>query len=431
MRPIFTLLNCPNKIFIRSTILEKVFHMTQKELSTYDFVIKVQERRISQLKAAELLKISDRHFRRLLKAYREEGPQGLVHKNRGRPSNHRLPEKLYQKTIALIREKYSDFGPTLAREKLIENHRINVSVETLRKWMIRAGIWDEKRRKKLKVHQSRLRRSYEGELIQVDGSPHDWFEERGPRCCLLGFIDDATSKIKHLKFVPSESTESYFRGMSEYVIKHGKPRCFYTDRLTVFKVNQDKEDYRKSGLTQVGRALKELEVELICVNSPQAKGRIERLFKTLQDRLVNEMRLKKISTMEEGNVYIDEYIERYNAQFSIEAREKEDLHEKTTEERVRRAFRYKEERVLSKNLEISYRNRILQIKTENAGYRMRGARVKVIEDLEGELEIAYEGKKLDYKELLVKDTQGRILSKKEVAGHVFPPRGKGRELDVS
>jgi len=403
--------------------------MTQKELSIYDLVIKAEEKRLSQLKASELLQISERHFRRLLKAYRAQGPSGLISKKRGKPSNNRLPEKLHQRTIELIEKKYSDFGPTLAREKLIENHNIKVSAETLRQWMLKAGIWHEKRRKKLTLHQSRLRRSHEGELIQVDGSPHDWFEGRGNKCTLLGYIDDATSKIKHLKFAPSESTDSYFRAFIEYLIKNGRPKSFYTDRLTVFKINNDKTGYRTAGLTQAGRALKELDIELICANSPQAKGRIERLFLTLQDRLVKELRLRNICSMEEGNAFLPEFIEKHNSQFSVEAKEKDDLHEKISPESIIEAFKYKEERMLSKNLELSYCGRILQITTENPTWAMRGAKVQITEDLDGKIEINFQGKKLDYKELLVKDSQGRIINKKEAVARVFPPRGKGTALN--
>jgi len=404
--------------------LEVLFSMTQKELSIYDLLIKIKEKRLSQLKAAELLNISDRHFRRLLKAYREQGPSGIISKKRGKLGNHRLPEKLYQRTIELVQKKYSDFGPTLAHEKLLENHKINISVETLRLWMLKAGIWQEKRRKRLVLHQSRLRRSHEGELVQVDGSPHDWFEGRNGKCTLLGYIDDATSKIKHLKFVLAESTSAYFRAFIEYLIKNGKPKSFYTDRLNVFKINNDKTGYRKTGLSQVGRALKELGVELICANSPQAKGRIERLFSTLQDRLVKELRLRNISTIDEANAYLPEFIGKYNTQFCVEPKEKEDFHEKIPQEVILKAFRYKEERTLSKNLELSYDNRILQIQTERPTYAMRRAKVQVIEDLMGNIEIEFQGKKLKYKELLVKDSQGKILNKKEVAARIFPPRGE-------
>ena len=275
------------------------------------------------------------------------------------------------------------------------------------------------------MHQSRLRRSCKGELIQVDGSPHDWFEGRGPKCCLLGFIDDATSNIMHLQFVPSESTKSYFHAIIEYLIKHGRPKSFYTDRLNVFRVNNDKPGYRKLGLTQVGRGLKELGIELICANSPQAKGRIERLFSTLQDRLVKELRLRNISTKEKANEYLPTYIKQHNEKFGVEAKRQENLHTKIPEEDIRKALRYKEERVLSKNLEISYCSRILQVQTQRPSHAMRRSKACVIESLDGTIEIEYQGKSLEYKELLVKDKQGKVLNRKEVIGRVFPLGGKG------
>jgi len=404
--------------------LEKIFCMTQKELSIYDCIIKVKEKSISQVKASDLLNISDRHFRRLLKAYNKYGPSGLISKKRGKPSNNKLSKKTFTQSIHLIKKHYEGFGPTFANEKLFENHNIQISTETLRQWMIKEGLWNLKKRKKIILHQLRLRRSYVGELIQVDGSPHDWFNGRSPKCCLLGFIDDASSRIMHLEFVDAESTESYFKAIIAYMTKHGKPISFYTDRLSVFRVNNDKPGYRKQGLTQVGRALKELGIELICANSPQAKGRIERLFSTLQDRLVKELSLKNISSIKEANEYLPEYIKRHNQKFSVEPKEKENMHKNVSREEIGKAMKYKDQRVLSKNLELSYCNRILQIKTDRPTHAMRKAKVTIIESLDGIIEIEYQEKKLDYKELLVKDSQGKILNKKEVLARVFPLGGK-------
>ena len=307
--------------------MEKLFNMTQKDLSRYSLVVKAIEKSLKQVKAAELLDISERHFRRLVKTYRTEGLNGLVSKKRGKPSNHRMKDPIKSKIIEKLKTTYKDCGPTFAWEKLVKKEKVRVSLESVRKIMIQEGLWESKKRKRLKTYQQRNRRSHEGELIQMDGSPHEWFEERAPKCCLLGFIDDATSKIKHLKFVEVESTASYFIALKEYMLKHGKPKSYYSDRLSVFRVNNDKEGYRKRGLTQVGRALKELGVELICANSPQAKGRIERLFNTLQDRLIKEMRLKGITGIEEGNKYLEEYIEEHNQFFAVAAKEPENIHQ--------------------------------------------------------------------------------------------------------
>ncbi len=423
-------LKCPNKNFIRELTLEKIFNMSEKELSIYDLMLKVKNRNITQMKASELLGISDRQFRRLWKAYNMYGAKGLISKKRGLPSNNKLPKVLNIKTIILLKKHYEGFGPTLANEKLKEKHNIEVSTETLRQWMIRAGLWKKKHRRKIQLHQSRLRRSHKGELIQVDGSPHDWFEGRSHKCCLLCFIDDATSSIMHLQFVNAESTETYFQSISNYLKKHGKPISFYTDRLSVFRVNNNKEGYRKSGLTQVGRALKELDIELICANSPQAKGRIERLFSTLQDRLVKELRLNNISSIEDGNKFLPKYMESHNAKFAVEAKKDEDLHREVSEREIVEAMRYKQQRTLTKNLELSYCNKIIQIKAERPLYTMIRAKVMVIESLDGKIEIQYQGKELKYKELLVKDSQGKILDKKQIATRVFPLGGKGHAMNL-
>ena len=397
--------------------------MTEKDLSLYNLIVKSKERSLKQVKAAELLGISDRHFRRLLKRFKDQGPDGLISKRRGMPSNRRIKDSIRLEIIEKLKTTYQDCGPTFVWEKLNQVEHIKVSHETVRKIMMNEGLWSSKKRKRLKLHQQRLRRECEGELIQMDGSPHAWFEERAPKCCLLGFIDDATSKIKHLQFVPSESTTTYFMALQKYMQKHGKPLSFYSDRFSVFRVNNDKEGYRKEGLTQVGRALKELGIELICANSPQAKGRVERMFNTLQDRLIKEMRLKGISSMEKGNEYLEEYIKEHNAAFAVNPANATDMHRACDLEALEQVFCYKDKRKLSKNLEISYNSRILQIQPEHADYALRGAEVIVSEDLKGVVRISYKEKELPYKELLVKDHQGQIKNKKEILMAGLPPMG--------
>jgi len=405
--------------------MKELFTMSGKDLLFYNSIQKSLKDGLKQVKAAELLGISDRHYRRLLKAYKEKGIKGLVSKKRGKPSNNRLNEEIRKKIIDKLKNKYTECGPTFVWEKLIKDEGLNLSHETVRQIMIKEGFWEPKKRKRIKLFQSRPRRSCEGDLIQMDGSPHAWFENRGPKCCLLGFIDDATSKIMHLKFVHAETTTNYFLALKEYMLKHGKPKCYYSDRFSVFRINNDKAGYRKQGLTQVGRALKELDIQLICANSPQAKGRIERLFKTLQDRLIKELRIRKINTIDEGNRYLEDYIEEHNSLFAVLASEKENMHRKVKEEELEKSFCYKEQRKLTKNLELSYQGKILQIIAEDEGYSLRKAQVNVIETIKGEIKIEYRGKKLSYKKLLMKDHQGRIMNKKEVLmGGVFPLGGK-------
>lgn len=393
--------------------MEKLVVMTRKEISRCGLMEQVKNHRIRQMRAAEMLGISDRHFRRLLKTYREEGAEGLCSKKRGKPSNRRTPEEIRQKVIGIIKKSYQGFGPSLISEKLGERDKIKVSNETVRKWMIEEGLWKARKQKKLKIYQRRNRRSREGELIQIDGSPHDWFEGRREKCCLLGFIDDATSKIMHLKFVEVESTKGYLQSFKEYIEKHGKPESCYSDRHSIFRVNQIEEGYKKKGITQLGRALKELDIELICANSPQAKGRIERLFNTLQDRLVKELKLEGISSIEEANEYVKRYIEKHNKKFAIEAESKENAHRKATEE-LEKVLCYKEERTISKNLEISYGGRIIQLQEEKEVNRLRRAKATVVEKLDGTVHIEYRGRELRYKELAVREHQGRIVDRKGV-----------------
>lgn len=388
--------------------------MTKKEIGRCGLMEQVENHRIKQMHAAEMLGISDRHFRRLLKAYREEGAESLCSKKRGKPSNRKTPEKIRQRVIELIKKDYQGFGPSLVTEKLLERNKIKVSHETVRKWMMEEGLWKARKKKTLKVYQRRNRRSREGELIQIDGSPHDWFEGRREKCCLLGFIDDATSKIKHLKFVEVESTRGYLESFKEYIEKHGKPESCYSDRHSIFRINQKEQGYKKKGITQLGRALKDLDIELICANSPQAKGRIERLFNTLQDRLVKELRLEGISSIEEANKYVLKYIEEHNKKFAVEAESKDNAHKKATED-LEKVLCYKEERTISKNLEISYGGRVIQIQEEKEVNRLRQSKAMVVEKLDGTVHIEYQGRELKYKELLVRDQQGRVMDRKGVS----------------
>lgn len=393
--------------------MEKSFVMTEKDIERNNLLLKASEKSVKQVKAAQLLGVSERHFRRLLKAYKEKGAEGLVSKKKGMQNRLMKPE-IRAFIIDKLKTTYKDCGPTFAYQKITREHKIKVSLETVRQIMIEERLWESRKRKQLKVHQRRDRREREGELIQIDGSPHAWFEERGPKCSLLAFIDDATSKIKHLKFAEAESTKSYFLAFRDYMKKHGKPQAFYSDRFSVFRVNNDKEGYRKEGLTEIGRALKEMNVLLICANSAQAKGRVERLFCTLQDRLVKEMRLRNIFSIEEGNAYLEEYIKEHNELYSVRPSSEENAHRTVTDQEMEASLCYKTTRKLTKNLELSYDSRILQIQTEETGYRLVGAQVTVKETIEGNIDVEYQERLLKWKELLVKDQQGNIKNKKEI-----------------
>ena len=262
--------------------------------------------------AAEQLGITVRQVKRLKRIYKREGAKALVSKKRGRASNHQLDPQAEQQALGLLHERYADFGPTLAQEKLTEAHHIDLSVETVRRLMMQEGLWKPRRAKKPVIHQLRERRARLGELVQIDGSPYAWFEGRAPACTLLVCVDDATGRLMELWFAEAETTFSYFEATEHYLLRHGKPLALYSDKLSVFRVNLP-NDLSGTGTTQFTRAMYQLAIEVICANSPQAKGRVERVNQTLQDRLAKEMRLRGISTMTQGNAYAPEFITDFNA----------------------------------------------------------------------------------------------------------------------
>jgi transposase len=387
--------------------------MSQRELSRLEVIQRVCRKALTQRRAADLLSVSVRQVKRLCRAYRREGAAALASKRRGRPSNHRLPEAVITRARELLRERYHDFGPTFAREKLAETHGLSLGVETVRQLMIADGLWRVRRARQVVIHQLRERRASYGELVQLDGSPHDWFEGRAERCTLLNFVDDATSRLMHLRFVECESTFNYFAAVHAYVLEHGKPRAFYSDKLGVFRVNMP-NPVSGTGLTQFGRAMKELCVELLCAHSPQAKGRVERANQTLQDRLVKELRLRGVSSAAEANEYLPEFIADYNRRFAVAPRSAEDAHRPLeAAQDLGRILSWREQRVLSKNLTLSYDGRIYQIKTERAAYTMRGARVEVRETEAGEVSIEYQNRPLPFSLYRQQEReQGRVVEPK-------------------
>lgn len=274
---------------------------------------------------AQRLGLSCRQLQRLVRRLRADGPGGLVSRKRGRPSNHQLRPGLADRAIGLIRQRYADFGPTLACEKLAQCHALVLSKETVRALMIDAGLWTPRKQRERKIHQPRNRRACLGELIQIDGSNHAWFEDRAPACTLLVYIDDATSALMHLQFVATESTFAYFEATRAYLERHGKPVAFYSDKASVFRATRDAQK-GGTGVTQFGRALYELNVDSWCANSSQAKGRVERANLTLQDRLVKELRLRGISTREAANAFVPHFVADFNARFAKPAQRDFDAH---------------------------------------------------------------------------------------------------------
>jgi len=349
--------------------------MSQKDVAKLEIMSLLKEKRVTQEEAAKRLKISVRQVRRIYKRYVQHGTTGILSGKRGHASNNKLSTEIKIKAIELIKSKYVDFGPTLAMEKLTEIDGVKISRETLRKWMIEEELWSGKRRKLLLVHQQRERRENFGELIQIDGSPHDWFEGRAEKCCLLVFVDDATSKLVQLLFVPSETTVGYFAAAKEYIERCGKPIAFYSDKHGIFRINTKENNHE--GETQFQRVCRELEIELICAHSPQAKGRVERANGVLQDRLVKELRLRGISDIKAANAYLPEFMKMHNAKFEKMPKNTFDMHSKlnNTDDELNLIFSIQEDRKLSKNLEFSYKNTIYQIRVVGQGYGLRHAKV--------------------------------------------------------
>jgi len=277
-----------------------MLQMSHAEIDRLEVVQKITAKQITQVDAARLLGISYRQVKRIVKKYRKVGVASLVSKRRGKPANNRITSTIKQIALALIRDNYHDFGPTLAHEKLSERHGIRCSVETLRKWMIEDDLWQVKTKRRACIHQPRARRAQFGELVQIDGSPHDWFEGRGTRCNLTVYIDDATGKLMALHFTPTETTQAYMEALDDYLKQYGRPVALYADKHSIFRVNMKNCE---AELTQFARACKTLDIELIHANTPQAKGRVERANKTLQDRLVKELRLQGINDIDSANAY--------------------------------------------------------------------------------------------------------------------------------
>ena len=260
----------------------------------------------------------------------------------------------------------------------------------------------------------RERRAARGELVQIDGSPHDWFEGRGPRCTLLVFIDDATKEVLYLRFDPVEDTWSYLGAVNDYILAHGKPLALYSDRYSVFRVNAREAQHGEASW-QFGRALEELDIQLICAHSPQAKGRVERMNQTLQDRLVKQMRLQGISHMASANAMLPEFVAKLNAKFALPARNPQDAHRPLgKDEKLDAILTLQTQRVLSKNLTLQYHNTIYQIKTARPCYALRKAHVLVSENRKGEVTITYKGKPLQYEIHREQSTQGQIIDSKAI-----------------
>jgi len=385
--------------------------MTTKEANRLRLLKNHANGMVTLSETSKLLGISYRQTKRIWRGFKIYGEIDVISKKRNN-CNRSLDPLFQEEVLSLIKEHYSDYGPTLAAEKLEEDHRIKISKETVRQVMIRHGLRQAKRKKLVKIYQRRKRRSCFGELEQVDGSPHAWFEERGPYCTLLLIVDDATGKMTAARFEQGETTEGYFRLMQGYLQKHGKPVSLYTDKHGVFRVNHGED---RSKPTQFARAMKELDIQMIVAHSPQAKGRIERANGILQDRLVKELRHRGISTIEEANKFLPTYIESYNKRFGKAPSSSFNAHCVLDHNQdLDQILCVKEARKLTKNLEVRYKNVVYQIQAPNRVNRLRGVGVQVVEKMNGEILIEYKSELLDYILYEEFEKQPKVMDHKEL-----------------
>ncbi len=373
--------------------------LNRKEQNRLVVLNQTEARGLSVGKAATLLGLSERQVWRVLAAYRAEGAAALAHGNRGRRPSNTLPEELRQKVLELAGARYTDFNQTHFTEKLAECEQIHLSRSSVRRILLEEGIHSHRKRRSPKHRSRRQRYPREGMLLQIDGSPHDWLEGRGPRLCLIGAIDDATGKVPYVFFQEQEDTQGYMVMLREIVLKHGIPMALYHDRHSIFEVPPDKlpsiEEQLdgKEPLTQFGRLLEELGIESISANSPQAKGRIERLWETFQDRLVSELRLAGIKTIEEANRVLADFLPRYNQRFGVKAVEPEIAYRKieagfTTDE----SFCFKYPRTVGADNVVRFGEYRLQILPSDDRLSYAHCKVEVHQGLDDSLRIYYQGK---------------------------------------
>ena len=418
--------------------MDKVYKMSEKEIKKTEMMSQLAEKQITQRMAAEHLGISIRQVKRLWNKYQKQGAEGLINKSRGKPSHNQLDDELKKKVVNLILERYRDFGPTLATEKLAELHGIKISDESVRKIMIAEGLWKHRRKRKLRVFQMRERRACFGELIQIDGSDYDWFEGRSPRCTLLVFVDDATGKLVELWFVPHESFFGYCVAARHYFERYGKPGAFYSDKHGIFHINHPNAT-SGDGMTDFGRAMNDLGIEIICANTPQAKGRVERANKTLQDRLTKELRLHNISTPEEANQWLPEFMEDYNNRFATTPRSDANFHLPLSKtDNLDLILCRKETRTLSKNLTFQYHKTIYQIHVDRPTYAMRNTTVTVLEKPDHEVIVLYNNRSINFDVYYQQQKQAEVVPSKSIdhaminasKAHTPPPDHPWRKFNL-
>ena len=399
--------------------------MSYKEADRVGLIRAVVEKRLRPREAAKRLGIGVRQVKRLVRRYRSDGPAGLVSGHRGKRPNNAIGEGVRREVLALVRKRYADFGPTLACEKLVEVHGHRLSAETLRQWMMAEGLWRSKARRAVRVHPRRPRRACVGDLVQIDGSPHDWFEGRGPLCTLIVYMDDATTRLMAAGFFPAETTEAYMETTRAHLAACGRPVAYYSDRYGVFRVNKKGKE---NELTQFGRALKTLDIASIHAGSPQAKGRVERANRTPQDRLVKEMRLRGIDGMAAGNAYLPAFMADFNGRFAVAPRDPADAHRKVLHETRELDLIFSEHHVrkLTKNLSIRFECREYQVTGRGQGYRLRGAAVTVCEAFDGSVTVLHDGRELPVRQLAESEEAVPVEDEKTIRGRVDRAKAEQR-----
>jgi len=372
--------------------------MSQVELDRVALMGEIGAGRLSQKEAANLLGLSTRQVRRIVRRFQAGGAEGLAHRSRGRPSNRKVSEEIHREVVAFMNEPdFHDYGPTLLTETLAREKGIEVSRETLRQWMIAEGRWVA-RKAKVQHRQWRERKACFGEMIQMDTSIHDWFEGRGEDAVVIAIIDDATSRLL-LRFFPTDSTATNMTLLRDYVRRHGRPRSLYVDKASHFMTSRPStpEEQRdgKTALTQIQRALQELDIEHIPAHSPQAKGRVERLFRTLQDRLIKEMRRAKISTIEQANAYVEEvFLPLWEERFTRPPRQPANAHRSRKGFALDAIFSRQETRRVSDDYTFLYRSRRIQILNKSIASGLRRSRVTIEERLDGTRKVRWRGRYL-------------------------------------
>jgi len=406
---------------------EGLLTMSTREADRLKVIHEVLAGKLKQRQAGQQLRRSRRQIIRLCKRVRREGHRGIIHGLRGRPSNHQLKPDLLDKALALVKAKYWDFGPTFANEKLSKLHGIKVSTSALRSGMIQDGIWRAKE-PKAKHRAWRERRACLGMLVQLDGSDHDWFEGRGPRCVLLVYIDDATSRILYAEFVHVEDTLTLMRATKTYLLRYGRPIAFYVDKDSIYKVNRQatiEEELREvDPITQFTRAMEELNIEVIPANSPQAKGRVERGFGTHQDRLVKEFRLAGISTMEAANKFLWEvYIPDHNARCAVDPANRTDAHRPLLKSHLlEEILSLRTERTVFNDFTVRFQNKFFQVLPDQP-VRVRPKNKVLVEiRLDGSTHLRFKDQYLSFKPTAKRPYRPFYAARRERRAPATPPK---------